>query len=267
MNPHTLYKVFFKSTKLMRKIRLLVPQASISIAQNIEIRENDFDYLTKVMRKKLTDEIYIFNGLDGEFQSKITQIEKKFLVLEVCKKTADIAKSANITLSFALLKNVKNEFIATKATELGVAKLQPMVTKRTIVDKMNLAKFKLSIKEACEQCERNDVPEALEVKKLDALLADPSIADKVVILCDESGKGQQAKDMLPKISLLKNQEIMVLIGPEGGFSPEEFDKMAALPNVYSLSLGPRILRADTAILASLTLVQEFLGDFHVKPVF
>lgn len=251
----------------MRKTRLFINQSKITINQKIEIRDNDFEYLTKVLRKKITDEISIFNGVDGEFKSVISAIEKKFLTLEIIEKISELQKSPNITLAFSLIKNVKIDVIATKATELGVSNFQPIITKRTIVDKVNIERFKANIKEACEQCERNDFPEVFEVEKLNKFLSNSKISEKILILCDESGNGLQAKEILPKIQLFENQEIVILIGPEGGFSEEEFAKMKELKNLYSISLGPRILRADTAMISALTLVQEFLGDFGFRPKF
>ncbi len=251
----------------MRKTRLFINQSKITINQKIEIRDNDFEYLTKVLRKKITDEIFIFNGIDGEFKSVISAIEKKFLTLEIIEKISELQKASNITLAFSLIKNVKIDVIATKATELGVSNFQPIITKRTIVDKVNIERFKANIKEACEQCERNDFPEVFEVEKLNKFLSNSKISEKILILCDESGNGLQAKEVLTKIKLFENQEIVILIGPEGGFAEEEFAKMKELKNLYSISLGPRILRADTAMISALTLVQEFLGDFGLRPRF
>ncbi len=251
----------------MRKTRLFINQSKITINQKIEIRDNDFEYLTKVLRKKITDEISIFNGVDGEFKSVISTIEKKFLILEIIEKISELQKAPNITLAFSLIKNVKIDVIATKATELGVSNFQPIITKRTIVDKVNIERFKANIKEACEQCERNDFPEVFEVEKLNKFLSNSKISEKILILCDESGNGLQAKEVLTKIKLFENQEIVILIGPEGGFAEEEFAKMKELKNLYSISLGPRILRADTAMISALTLVQEFLGDFGLRPRF
>lgn len=251
----------------MRKTRLFINQSKITLNQRIEIRDNDFEYLTKVLRKKITDEISIFNGIDGEFKSIISAIEKKFLTLEIIEKISELQKASNITLAFSLIKNVKIDVIATKATELGVSNFQPIITKRTIVDKVNNERFKANIKEACEQCERNDFPEVFEVEKLNKFLSNSKISEKILILCDESGNGLQAKEVLTKIKIFENQEIVILIGPEGGFAEEEFAKMKELKNLYSISLGPRILRADTAMISALTLVQEFLGDFGLRPRF
>jgi 16S rRNA (uracil1498-N3)-methyltransferase len=247
----------------MSKIRIFIEEKFFSGAQ-IKIQNNEFEYLTKVMRQKIADEVFLFNGADGEFKGNICQIEKKFLIIQLKEKISDLKKPANLTLGFAPVKNVRIDFIATKATELGLASFQPLITKHTIVDKINYDRFKANVKEACEQCERNDFPKILEIKKLEKFLLEAKTADKILILCDESGQGKKASKILPKIPVKKNQEIVILIGPEGGFSKEEFQKMRNLPNIYSLSLGPRILRADTAVVSALTLVQEFLGDFNLQ---
>jgi len=132
----------------MQKIRLFIKTKKIFLGAQIKICDNDFDYLVKVMRKKDGDEVFIFNGLDGEFRAKIFNLEKKSLTLEVIEKISELKTSPNITLAFALVKNVKIDFIAMKAVELGVARLQPIITHHTIVDKINEERFFLNVKEA-----------------------------------------------------------------------------------------------------------------------
>ncbi len=241
----------------MKKIRLFISEKNLGLGTRIKLRDNDFDYLIKVMRQKIGDRFFIFNGLDGEFVAQITEIEKKSLSVEVGKKISDLKKVPNVTLAFAVIKNVRIDFVAEKATELGVARFQPILTQRTIVDKINLERFSANVKEACEQCERNDFPEIFPLKKLEKFLCEDGIEKKILILCDESGQGAKASEVLPALRD-REKEIVVLIGPEGGFSESEFSKMRQLKNLFAISLGPRILRADTAMISALTLVQEFL---------
>ncbi len=250
----------------MAKIRLFVEEKILDLGVKVKITDADFEYLTKVMRQKIGDKIFLFNGSDGEFEASITQIEKKFLSAEIIAKISDLKKVPNITLAFAPIKNVRIDFVAAKATELGVSSFQPILTQHTIVDKINLDRFKANVKEACEQCERNDFPQIFDVKKLSSFLNEKDAAQKIFILCDESGEGVKASEVLEKIDSEK-KEIVILIGPEGGFSAAEFVRMRELKNIYPISLGPRILRADTAMISALTLVQEFLGDFNLKPKF
>lgn len=264
----------------MRKIRLFLNVEKLDQGNQIKVFEGDFDYLTKVMRQKIGDKIFVFNGVCGEFLSEIVAIEKKSLSLEIKERVGDLKKAPNVTLAFALLKNVGIDFIAKKGVELGVSSFQPIITQHTIVDKINEKRFLANVKEGLEQCERNDFARLGEVKKLEKYLLQES-EDKIFILCDESGKAVKASVELLKIrnsfgedarevaakntaenSEKTHKEIVVIIGPEGGFSEGEFAFMRAQKNLHAISLGPRILKADTAIVAALTLVQEFLGDWE-----
>lgn len=247
----------------MRKIRLFTLANNLRPGATIKLSDNDFDYLAKVMRQKTGDRFFVFNGVDGEFMAQITAVEKKFLTAEIAEKISELKKVPNVTLAFAPVKNVRIDFIAEKATELGTARFQPILTQHTIVDKINLERFRANVKEACEQCERNDFPEIFAPKKLEKFLNEEEMKEKILILCDESGQGGKASVILPALRHSQSdneKEIVILIGPEGGFSESEFTKMRQLKNLFAISLGPRILRADTAVISALTLVQEFLGD-------
>ncbi|MFT6332463.1 MAG: 16S rRNA (uracil1498-N3)-methyltransferase [Lentimonas sp.] len=243
----------------MKKIRLFVKETAIKDNQIIKINENDANYLTKVMRKKIGDELLIFNGLNGQWLAKIIEINKRNCQIQAIEQNLEQYFPPNITLAFAPVKNVRIDFIASKATELGVTKFCPIITARTIVNKINLERFTANIKEATEQCERIDIPQAFEPVKLNKFLSNLT-QNQILILCDESGEGKKASEVLPLIKITPSQEIIIFTGPEGGFSKEEFE-MFEKSNSYKLSLGPRILRADTAIICALTLTQEFLGDF------
>ncbi|MSP33780.1 MAG: 16S rRNA (uracil(1498)-N(3))-methyltransferase, partial [Rickettsiales bacterium] len=256
----------------MRKTRLFIATNPLYISLAVKIEDGDFEYLTKVMRKKIGDELFVFNGTDGEFCAAISAIEKRNLTIVIKEKIAEQMSASQITLAFAPVKNVRIDFVATKATEMGVGKFAPIITNHSVVDKINEERFAANIKEACEQCERNDMPQILPIKKLEKFLQEmgewesgevgekenslknPNSAvhennsEKIIILCDESGKGVKASTLLPKIFANKNptQEIIILIGPEGGFSKEEFAMMGKIKNLHSMSLGERILRSDTA---------------------
>ncbi|MCE3255098.1 MAG: rRNA ((1498)-N(3))-methyltransferase [Rickettsiaceae bacterium] len=249
----------------MKKIRLLVRETELGAGKIIKITDNDFDYLTKVMRKKTGDELLIFNGRNGEWLAKIVEIEKKFCQIQTIGQNKEQYFPPNITLAFAPVKNARIDFIAAKATELGIRKFQPIITQHTIVDKINLERFEANIKEAAEQCERLDLPEILEPIKLDKFLR-TVLENEILILCDEQGSGKKAGEILPNINP-SNSEIIIFTGPEGGFSAQEFEQFDRIKNLHKITLGPRILRADTAIISAITLVQEFLGDFNLKPNF
>ncbi len=245
--------------KKMPKIRLFINENHLETDFLTKIDGSDFEYLTKVMRVKNNDEIIVFNGKNGDFLAKIIEISKKNMQISLKTQIREQDSSSNITLAFAPVKNVRIDFIAQKATELGVSSFQAIITQHTIVDKINEERFKANIKEACEQCETNFIPQILPMQKLNKLLEDKALESKILLLCDESGNGKKAQEILPQIAKNRapNQEIMIFIGPEGGFSKQEFEKFGALPNLYSLSLGKRILRADTAALSALALVEEF----------
>lgn len=275
----------------MKHIRLYTKTNPIKTNCTLEINDNDFNYLVNVMRKKINDELIIFNGFDGEWLAKITQINKKNCQLQIISQTKPQYFPPSITLAFAPVKNVRIDFIAAKATELGITKFQPIITAHTIVDKINLEKFTANVKEAAEQCERLDLPEIHQPIKLNSFLKSFK-ENQILILCDESGNGEQASKVLTKINCYPNpsschpdprvvargklheeslynhnnkNEIIIITGPEGGFSKTEFEQFNEVKNLYKISLGARILRADTAIICATTLVQEFLGDFHLKP--
>lgn len=260
----------------MKNIRLFVEAMPIKPNQTIEINDNDFNYLTKVMRKKIGDELLIFNGCDGEWLARISLIDKRMCQIQTIHQNKSQYFPPKITLAFAPVKNVRIDFIAAKATELGVTKFQPIITAHSIVDKINLEKFKANTKEAAEQCERTDLPEVYQAIKLDIFLKNLN-KNQILILCDESGNGKKASKVLPHIAIpeLNQQsnsrgiqnEVIILTGPEGGFSKSEFAKFDTIKNLHKITLGPRILRADTAIISATTLVQEFLGDFDLKPNF
>ena len=250
----------------MKHIRLLIESPLIKPNSIIEINDNDFNYLVNVMRKKIGEELLVFNGVDGQWLAQIIEVNKKNCLLKIISQNKTQYTPPKITLAFAPVKNIRIDFIASKATELGITKFQPILTQHTIVDKVNLERFKANIKEAAEQCERLDLPAIFEPMKLNSFLKKPK-ENQILILCDESGSGKKASEVLPKIQTSNQSEIIILIGPEGGFSKTEFEQLDQTDNLHKITLGPRILRADTAIIAAITLVQEFLGDFDLKPNF
>jgi len=250
----------------MKHIRLLIESPLIKPNSIIEINDNDFNYLVNVMRKKIGEELLVFNGVDGQWLAQIIEVNKKNCLLKIISQNKTQYTPPKITLAFAPVKNIRIDFIASKATELGITKFQPILTQHTIVDKVNLERFKANIKEAAEQCERLDLPAIFEPIKLNSFLKKLK-ENQILILCDESGSGKKASEVLSKIITSNQSEIIILIGPEGGFSKTEFKQFDQTDNLHKITLGPRILRADTAIIAAITLVQEFLGDFDLKPNF
>ena len=187
----------------------------------------------------------------------------------IVNKLKEIVEVPKITLAFSLIKNAKIDLLATKATELGVRCFQPLITQRTVVNELNFNKFQANIKEACEQSNRNDFPMINATEKFEKFLNKIDI-NSIILVGDETGNGEQAKNILPKLATQiqeNNMNIILFIGPEGGFVESEFKALKKLNNCHFLNFGPRILRSDTAIIAGLTLIQEFIGDFNLKPNF
>ncbi len=243
-------------------IRLFVA-SPFTPGEVIRLGKEQSHYLINVMRRKLADKILVFNGQDGEYKTEIINPSKDQVHLEILEKTREQHNSLQLTLIYSPVKTVKSEFIVQKATELGATKIQPVILERTIKDKINQHKLNLVAAEAAEQCERLDVPEVLSVVSFDKIIRD--YKDYKIILCDETGKGKSFKDLAS--SSLNKGKWAIIIGPEGGFSDNEIKALYELPNVIGLGLGPRILRAETAIIAAIALWQVALGDWGNQPDF
>lgn len=245
----------------MRKIRLFVKEESLNVGLIIRLVE-DFNYLINVMRLGVGSQVWVFNGQDGEWLAEVSAIGKKDCHLEIKSKIKEQYFPPKITLAFAPVKNARTDFIIEKATELGITNFQPILAKHSVVDKVNSERFTANLKEASEQCERLDLPVFQNLILLKDYLKNIS-SDAILILADESGNGLKSCEALGNLKV-ENKEIIIFTGPEGGFSKEEFELFYSKPNLIKINLGPRILRADTAIIAAITLVQEFLGDFDLK---
>lgn len=208
----------------------------------------DVNYLSNVMRKKVGHQLLLFNPRDGEYIAKIIEINNKKVVLKTIEKMREYKKEKELTLIFAPIKQARMNFLLEKATELGVTKLIPIRTKHSVVDKINFNKWYIYTKEASEQCGRLSIPEIKSLEALNQFLSDwPE--DQRIILCNEREKKLSLADYLSS----NNQEINIMVGPEGGFSDQELDLLLSKSFVTSVHLGPRILRAETATLYALSL--------------
>ncbi len=214
-------------------------------------------YLTQVMRLKLGDSLLVFNGRDGEWRCVIAEILKKGVVLRPEEQVRPQAMGPDVQLLIAVVKKSALEFAVEKATELGARRVGLVVTQRTQTQHVRMDRLDAIAIEAAEQTGRLDVPMIDEAVKLGDLL-DRWEAGRRLMFCDETG-GAPAMGALEEAG---GGPWAILIGPEGGFSPEERERLRALPFATAVSLGPRILRADTAAVAALTLWQAAVGDWE-----
>ena len=214
-------------------------------------------YLKNVMRLDEDDAVRLFNGRDGEWRCTIISLHRKRGVARCEEKLADPAPPPDIDYVFAPLKSARMDYVAQKATEMGARRLRPVITRHTVVRKVNTRKLEANAIEAAEQCNLVFVPEVLEAQPLERLLAgwDES---RHIIHGDEAAP---IADPLAALEQVPAGPLAVLVGPEGGFAPEEREMLRRLPFVHPIRLGPRIMRADTAGVALLALVQAVLGDW------
>lgn len=232
--------------------------APMALASVIALDKAQAHYLGTVLRKSVGDSVRIFNGREGEWRAEITSLDKKRGELKAIEQLRLAQSCPDIWLCFAPVRKHRNSFIFEKGTELGVSRFQPVVTARTQFPKMKMDKDKAQIIEAAEQTERLDIPIVRAGVTLTELLSGWDKA-RTLIFADEAGDAQKAEALMSTLS--PAAPCAILIGPEGGFTPEERESLRSKPYVRPVSLGPRILRADTAALSLLTLWQSHLGDW------
>ena len=216
------------------------------------------NYLASVLRLDVGAELLLFNGRDGEWCAAIAEAGRRWLRLTVGNRIRPQATGPDLHYLFAPLKRSRLDYMVQKATELGVCRLQPVLTRRTQAERVNLDRMRANAVEAAEQCGILRIPEVLETGKLEPVLASWS-PQRRLIFCDEAADIVSPLEALGRVS---PGPLAVLIGPEGGFTVEERDGLKRLPYVTTISLGPRIMRADTAAVAALALVNAVLGDWR-----
>jgi 16S rRNA (uracil1498-N3)-methyltransferase len=228
-------------------------------------------YLVNVMRREAGASVRLFNGRDGEWQAVVAEASRKGASLQVESRLRDQAGVPPLRLCFAPVKKARTDFIVEKATELGAAIIQPVITRRTQSERVRTDRLLALATEAAEQTERLCLPTVHEPVSLERLLADWPGGERL-IFCDEAGDGEEAWGgtqgrARPMLDMLRAEPDpsgpwSILIGPEGGFDEAERAHLRSLPFVRAVTLGPRILRADTAAVAALTLWQAALGDWR-----
>ncbi len=241
----------------MQYIRLYLDN-KFSYNQLVELNIEQTHYVSKVMRHKVGQAITIFNGYDGLWLANIESLGKKSCLVRLVEQIEPQTTIPDIWLCFALVKQAPLGYIIEKATELGVKTIIPLTTERTVIDKINYDKAKKITIESAQQCERLVIPEIMELSSLKSLLENWD-KDRVIIFCNERQKNQNIVNQLQNLKTYKKYAI--LTGPEGGFSEKEIQYLMSLDYIKSVSLGPRILRADTAVISALAITMSIVGDW------
>jgi len=234
--------------------RLYVPD-DLTAGERLDLPREQTHYLTRVIRKGKGDALRIFNGANGEWRAVIETVGKKSTRISIETQLRAPKASPDVTLLFAPVRKHRTAFIIEKGTELGVLRFQPVLTARTQFPKLNLDKAKLQAIEAAEQTERLDIPEFLAPRPLLDCLA--GWGDTPILFADEAGDAKGAQEVCADVKA----PVAILIGPEGGFTDIERKTLRAMPQVNPVTLGPRILRADTAAVALLSVWQSVSGDW------
>lgn len=231
------------------KVRLFV-EAPLAAAARVTPGPAQSHYLLHVMRARTGDRVSLFNGRNGEWSARVAEATRHDCVLECERKTAEQGRDDDLWLMFAPIKRTPADYVVQKATELGVSVLQPVITRRTIVHRVNTERMRANAIEAAEQSGRTTVPEIREPRDLARLLAEWA-NNRKLLFCDEGG----APPIRDALASGMSGAWAVITGPEGGFDADERAMIRALPSTVPVSLGKRILRADTAALAALAIWQ------------
>ena len=234
-------------------IRLYVDHP-LGVGQSVPLNREQSHYLFGVMRRGVGEVLELFNGLDGEWLARVVQAGKRNAILLCESKSKPMMLPPDLWMMFAPIKKARTDFIVEKATEMGAAQILPVQTDFTNSERIRQDRLQNHAVEAAEQCGGTYVPPVMELQKLSKLLE--GWDDRHIMFCDENCLGEAVA--------LSQQPgpWAILIGPEGGFSPAERERLEAMPQAQGVSLGPRILRADTAAVAALALWQTSLGDWQ-----
>ncbi len=244
-------------TSLTKRTPRLFVDPALAPGQVVPLARDKAHYLTHVLRLKEGDAVRAFNGTSGEWLCLLAAEGRRAFVLRPEEQLALPQTLPDLDYLFAPLKHARLDYLAQKATEMGCRRLRPVFTAHTQAERVNVERMRANAIEAAEQCDMVAVPEVLPPARLDQVLADWE-GERTLIWCDESRPGE---DPLAVLSKLTPGALAVLIGPEGGFSDGEREALRRNGNAHAVGLGPRIMRADTAAVAALALVQAMLGDW------
>lgn len=232
--------------------------APLAVGGNVAVDADAANYLLNVLRLTEGANILLFNGRDGEWRAEIAERSKRSCRLECREQTRAQASGPDIDYLFAPLKRSRLDYMVQKAAEMGVRRLRPVLTQHTVAERVNLERMRANAIEAAEQCGVLHVPEVCEPVKFEAALSAWE-GDRTLVFCDEAAAVASPLQALQDIA---GPKLAVLVGPEGGFSEAEQRLLRGKPYTRAISLGPRILRADTAAVAALALVNAVAGDWR-----
>ena len=240
--------------------RLFV-EPDLNAGGHLALNKDQSLYLAAVLRKGVGDEVVLFNGRDGAWLCRLTSDSKKSVTLETVERIAPQTPPSDLWYGFAPLKSERLDYVIQKAVEMGVGTIQPVMTQFTQLHRLKPERLQANAIEAAEQCEVLSVPELAPETTLDRLLDGwvETHGDRKLVFADE---GEASSSPVLALEQLRGQRIGLIVGPEGGFSQAEREKLHALPFVIPISLGPRILRADTAAVAALAVIQATIGDWR-----
>jgi 16S rRNA (uracil1498-N3)-methyltransferase len=218
------------------------------------------NYLQNVLRLGHGDELLLFNGRDGEWQARLAVAGKRALTAVIGARLREQPRPSDLHFLFAPLKHARLDYLVQKAVEMGASRLQPVITRHTQVARVNVDRMRANVIEAAQQCGILSLPEVADPAAFKEAIGQAD-ADRLLVFCDEDA---EVKDPVAALAAPARTglPLAVLIGPEGGFAEEERKALLERPNVVRIALGPRILRADTAAVAALALVQAALGDWR-----
>ncbi len=231
--------------------------APLSGGQSVVFDRGQANYLRNVLRLGQGDAVLLFNGRDGEWQAQLSGSGKRDLAAAVGERLREQPRPPDLHFLFAPLKHARLDYVVQKAVEMGASRLQPVLTRHTQVARVNLERMRANVVEAAQQCGILTLPEVAEPVSFTDAIAD---AGRMTVFCDEDA---EVKDPVAALTASRGTlPLSVLTGPEGGFAEDERQALLRRQNVVRISLGPRILRADTAAVAALALVQAVLGDWR-----
>ena len=235
--------------------------ADLAPGARIPLSREQANYLLNVLRLGAGDALHVFNGRDGEWLAHVDPAGRRDAALVIASLVRAQEPAGDLHYLFAPLKHARLDYMVQKAVEMGANRLTPVLTRRTQAQRVNLERMRANAIEAAEQCGVLTIPEVDEAQKLETLLAQWP-ADRRLVFCDEDAPPGDPVAALRAAMGDAPPKLAVLVGPEGGFDPAERRLLTSLPAVIALSLGPRILRADTAAVAALAVAQAAVGDWR-----